>query len=373
MTTLQRFLVAALSLVLTIATSKAQEDFTSLFNGKDLSGWTLMGDQPASFRVEEEAILCTGAGNYPNWLRSQKEYENFVLRLEFMTLGWSESGLFIHSPLYGRPSRSGIKIALRHDRIDEQARSTGSIYDVLPPSEQAGHPSAQWNQLEIYSNWPEFRVTLNGRRVQNVNLEQQPDLRLRLRRGYIGLQDIGTRIRFRKIEIRELPSQEKWKTLFNGKNLEGWSVSGPAQWSVQDNAIVGFDGDGYLISRDSYSRYEFQVYVRTSEHANGGLQQRWQSEQQRGYEVQIYNVIDATNPTGSLYGIVPASDPDARDGEWFLVQMISDGPYSCIRINGKTVAEANQLELPDEGKIVLQLHQKGARIEFLNPKVKALR
>lgn len=57
----------------------AQEDFTSLFNGKDLSGWVPMGT-PEAFTVKQEAIYTTGAGPYPSWLRSEKQYENFVLR-----------------------------------------------------------------------------------------------------------------------------------------------------------------------------------------------------------------------------------------------------------------------------------------------------
>jgi hypothetical protein len=137
--------------------------------------------------------------------------------------------------------------------------------------------------------------------------------------------------------------------------------------------IVGFDGDGYLISDASFSNFELQVYVRTSKLANGGIFTRWQSDKARGYEAQIYNVIEATNPTGSIYGIVPALDPDSRDGEWFLMQIISQGSYQGVRINGQIVAESNKLEIPDQGKIVLQMHAKGTRIEFLNPKVKLLK
>lgn len=48
--------------------SGEQRKFVPLFNGKDLSGWVHSGGDADSFKVEQGAILCTGAGNYPNWL-----------------------------------------------------------------------------------------------------------------------------------------------------------------------------------------------------------------------------------------------------------------------------------------------------------------
>jgi len=353
-------------------TPGSENKFVPLFNGTDLSGWVHMGDNPKSFQVDQGTILCTGAGNYPNWLRSEKEYENFILRLEYQTVGWCEAGVLLHAPLYGRASKTGIKLHLRHDQVEEGARSTGAIYDVLAPMVQASKPGDQWNALEIYLNWPQLRVTLNGQRIHDVDLQQNEKLRWRLRRGYIGFQDIGTKIRYRKIELQELPSQERWTPLFNGKDLSGWNSTGTAKWTAEGGMIIGSDGDGYLIGNDSYSDFEFQVYVRTSTYANGGVFYRWQSDKERGYEAQIYNVIEATNPTGSIYGIVPAKDPDARDQEWFLLQIISRSSYSAVRVNGETVAESNQLKLPDQGKIALQMHTKGARIEYLNPRIKRL-
>ena len=60
-------------------TDSATEDYASLFNGKDLRGWVTVGT-PDSFAVEDNAIRTTGAHSYPSWLRTEKEYENFVLR-----------------------------------------------------------------------------------------------------------------------------------------------------------------------------------------------------------------------------------------------------------------------------------------------------
>src|SRR2546422_11671079 len=115
-----KFLLALILLSTSISFCEASEDKgVSLFNGKDLSGWVAMGDNPNSFRADQGTIFCTGAGNYPNWLRSEKEYENFDLRLEYMTPNWCEAGVLVHAPLYCRASKAGVKIHLRHYQIDE--------------------------------------------------------------------------------------------------------------------------------------------------------------------------------------------------------------------------------------------------------------
>jgi len=355
---------------LLFAASKPGE-FQSLFNGRDLSGWVEMG-VPGGFEVENGDLVLKNPRYYPNWLRSEEEYENFELSLEYRMPGWSEAGIVLHAPLYGRISRSGIKIHLRHNNHDEGSHSVGAIYGVLPPLSLSSIEK-EWNKLMVVLDWPVLRVELNGTVVQNANMEEHPELRWRLRRGFIGLQDLGREIHFRNIAIRKLPGSENWIELFNGKNLEGWTIQGEAHWKAKGGTIVASNGDGYLITDQSFSSFEFQTYVRTSKHANGGIYYRWGSDQQRiGYEAQIYNILDTTNPTGSIYGVVPALDPDSRDGEWFFMQIISDGPFSAIRINGKTVAQSDALTLPDRGRIAIQMHQRDSQIEFRGLRVRKL-
>ncbi len=96
-----------------------------LFNGKDLSGWVEEGASGAFIARDGELVLDSPK-NYPSWLRSDKEYENFVLRLEYMVEGWTETGILLHAPLHGRASRAGMKVHLRHDQINEGAGTPGN-------------------------------------------------------------------------------------------------------------------------------------------------------------------------------------------------------------------------------------------------------
>jgi hypothetical protein len=348
------------------------QDALALFNGRDLAGWKEVGGTEV-FTVREGDVVAAPPGPAESWLRSDEEFENFDLSLEFRTPGWSESGILLFAPLHGRPSQVGLKLHLRHDNLEEGARSVGAIYDVLPPLKRVVREQGEWNRLEVLSDWPVLRVKLNGEVIHDLNRDLLPELRWRSRRGYLGLQFLGSPIRFRNLNIRRLPDREDgWISLHNGVDLEGWTVRGQAPWRVQDGGIVSDGGDGYLISRDSFSAFLFQVMVRTSPQANGGVFFRWGGENGRGYEAQIYNVADATNPTGSIYGFAFARDLRSSDGEWFHLQIISDGGSALVFVNGEKVAESHALTIPDQGNLALQMHSPG-RIEFLNPRVRPLR
>lgn len=364
------------SLILKPAAAQSQGAFVPLLDGNDLSGWVEMGE-PGAFTIENGTLFLERPTNYPNWLRSDEQYENFELELEYQAVGWAEGGIYIHAPLHGNPLKSGIKIHLRHDRTEEGARSTGALYDIRAPITIANDTGDAWNRLRIHVDWPRLRVTLNDALIHDVHMERSDALRWRLRKGYIGFEDSGTRFRFRNIRIRELPATEPaWASLFNGRDLDGWESQseGEAEWSVADGKIVAGGGDGVLRTTRTFSGFEFQTYFRATPHANGGIFYRLMD---RGadlpghYEIQIYNVPTATNPTGSIYGIVPAADAGCRSGEWCLMQLISDGAYSRVLINGTTVAEANDLALPDSGAIAIQNHSDGT-IEYKGLRVKPI-
>jgi hypothetical protein len=342
-----------------------------IFNGRDLSGWVEIGE-PGTWGVEEGELVATAPGNYPHWLRSEREYENYHLSLEYLMTGWCEAGVLLQAPEHGRPSRSGLKIHLRHNDLDQGARSVGAIYDVAAPLVRANREVREWNRLEITVDWPRFSARLNGEPIQNLNLDLHPELRWRHRRGFIGFQDLGCGIRFRNIRVEELPDKERWIELFNGKDLSGWQVEGEAPWRVEEGCIVSDGGNGYLITDESFGSFLFQTYVRTTPLANGGVFYRWKSRQNRGYEAQVYNVPDTTNPTGSIYGVVPASGPVPRDGEWFVMRIVSDGTYSAAFVDGAKVAESWGLDMEDHGRIALQMHSRDSRIEYCAPRIKRL-
>ena len=135
----------------------ADDGFTPLFNGRDLSGW--VKEDKAGFVVRDGMLHCNGAGNYPGWLRSEKAFENFVLRLEYKLSHYGDSGVFLHAPEYGRNSNVGFEVQLSANTRNHKpvASSNMAIFGAVPPKKLAGLVG-KWNQLEITFDWPKLKV-----------------------------------------------------------------------------------------------------------------------------------------------------------------------------------------------------------------------
>lgn len=350
------------------AIAVSEEAFTSLFNGRDLQGWVPMG-QPDAFTVKDHAIYTTGARPYPSWLRSENEYENFVLRFEYKTEGWYEGGVLVHAPMDGPGSKLGFKIHLRHDKKAYGLRSPGAIYDAAAPRTIANLPSGQWNHCEIECNWPRLRVTLNNELIHEISMDTDAAFRQRLRRGFVGIQNIGCRASFRNIQIQVLPDQEQWTHLF-ASGMDGMRVQGHADWLIQDDVLTGQGKDGVALTKEEFaSPFELQVWVKTMVNGNGGV--IFNGGPGR-VEVQCFNAPDSTNPTGSLYGIAPARRVLSRDQEWFLLQIFNRGPTAEVHVNGEEVSHAHTLKPPYKGSIGFQQHTPGGTIQYRGARIKKL-
>ena len=156
------------------------------------------------------------------------------------------------------------------------------------------------------------------------------------------------------------------------RDLSGWHTYGSADWSVKDGAILGGWGDGYLITDKLYQDLEFTVYVRTTNYANGGIFFRWLGRPDRGFEIQIYSPPDGVYPSGSIYGKVHADLRQHLEEEWFLMQIILRGSHCISRIDGRTVAESNDISPVRAGSISLQMHRSRSTITFKQPRVRLL-
>ncbi len=188
-----------------LSENERNEGFVSLFNGRDLDGWWFFGDNKEGFHVNEQGWIewvMTGGGA----LYSRERYDNFILRLEWMVRDeGANSGVYLRAPRDARQSKIGMEFQIMGDSGTEPTKtSTGSVYDVLPPLVNAGNPVGEWNAVEIIFNGPHLKATLNGQVVQDVNFDDHEELRHRLRRGFIGLQDHNNYVAFRNIRIKKL-------------------------------------------------------------------------------------------------------------------------------------------------------------------------
>ena len=192
----------------------AERGFTDLFNGKNLDGWTLVRGQGPGYVVENGILVCPadGGGN----LLTDKDYANFVLRLDFKMEPAGNNGVGIRAPLAGDIAYSGMEIQIldqdhpKYKNI-QPWQKTGSIYHVFPSQKDALKPAGEWNTYEITANGPKITIKLNGTVINDADLSTVTDAAILAKHpgikrttGRIGFLGHGTRVEFRNIRIREL-------------------------------------------------------------------------------------------------------------------------------------------------------------------------
>jgi hypothetical protein len=352
--------------------------FTRLFDGQTLAGWSVQNGPPTAFRVVDGAIVVDEASNFPAWLRSDKQYENFDFRCEFFLRGWTNSGVYLHAPEHGRNTWVGMKINIFH-QADEQPRpeSTGSIFPVIPPRAIHVRNQGEWNSLRVLMGWPHLHVWMNDTLVQELDVESVPELRYRLRRGFLGFESLSYPIRFRNIRVRELPAKETWQVLYGAaEDFAKWQVSSGKPTFEPRGAILHGDGNGQIATRESYRDFMLHLYIRGVQHHNGGIMFRSvapnASGRSRSYEIQLHDVEGAHYATGSLYSFKRASYPRIEPEKWFLLQLVVQDRRCLVRINGDTVLEHEGLENLEPGRIELQAHHPGRWIEYKDIKVRRI-
>ncbi|MEO8661997.1 MAG: DUF1080 domain-containing protein [Bryobacteraceae bacterium] len=355
----------------------AEPGFTPLFDGQTLSGWTIREGPESAFYVRDGAIVVHEGANFPTWLRSARQYENFDFRGEYYVKGWINSGIYLHAPEHGRNIQTGIKIAIFHQQ-DAQPRpeSNGAVFPLIPPSKVNIRNNGEWNTFRILMEWPRLQVWMNEEQVQNLDLSADPELRYRLRRGYLGLESLSYPIRFRNLRVSELPSSDTRQSLYEtaGDLDRNWYVAdGKATWEDL-GGVLRADGTGYLATKAKYKDFEFQTYIRASRFSNGGIMVRCHGDKrdEADYEIQLHDVEGATYPTGSLYHFKRAIYPRIQPEQWYLFQLVVKGPKALVRINGETVMEYDKLDWTESGHIMIQAHQNDHWIEYKHITVKPL-
>jgi hypothetical protein len=359
-----------------IAAAQSADNFTPLFDGRTLAGWSIRQGPESAFYVRDGAIVVHHGAGFPCWLRSAAQYENFDFRGEFFVQGWIDSGIYFHAPEHGRNSWEGMQMKIFHQQDEKpMPNSTGSIFPLIAPLKVNVKSKGDWNEFRILMDWPGLRIWTNGELVQDLNVESVPELRHRLRRGYLGLASLSYPIRFRNLRIQELPPKEKWQTLYHSPaDFDQWFISeGKPQVEPVDE-VLWADGQGHIATKEKFRDFELRMYVRGSKDHNSGVLFRTSGQGLSGrhYEIQLHNVEEAHFPTGSLYYFKRSIYPKIEPEEWFPFHLIVQGSRCLVRINGDTVCEYDRLENQEEGHIELQAHRPGYWTEFKQIRVKPL-
>ncbi len=192
----------------------AKYGFTSMFNGKDLSGWR--GDTE-DYAVVDGAIVCQ-PGKGGGVLFTDEQYDDFVVRLEFKLPPAGNNGLAIRYPGTGRAAYDGMcELQVLDDGAvkyvgHDPRQSHGAVYGIAPAHRGYLRPTGQWNYQEVTVKGSAITVELNGTVIVDTDVSQITQFKddrahpgLNLKRGHFGFAGHKDPVMFRNIAIKRLP------------------------------------------------------------------------------------------------------------------------------------------------------------------------
>lgn len=173
----------------------------NIFNGKDLSGWTIYGTE--LWYVEDGLLICeSGPDEEYGYLGTDKEYKDFELKVEFKQGADGNSGVFFRSSI------EGTKITGWQVEVAPPGSNTGGIYEsygrgwlIKPDPELDKHLKfGEWNTMKIRVVGDQVNTWLNGQEM--VTLE---DEKIGEASGSIALQihsGGGIKVMWRNLEVK---------------------------------------------------------------------------------------------------------------------------------------------------------------------------
>ncbi|MBM4061333.1 MAG: DUF1080 domain-containing protein [Planctomycetes bacterium] len=366
-----------------------------LWNGRDLTGWhgqrhfdpyklaampaeprqKLRAEDDATvarhWRVESGELVNDGDGAY---LTTDEVFGDAEYSLEYRTVALADSGIYLR----GCPqvqiwdtTEAGGKWKLGADK-GSGGLWNNEQHERFPP-QLADKPFGEWNRLEIRQIGALTWVELNGVvTADGVVMENYWNRKLPLpRTGPLQLQTHGGEIRFRNLQVREIPAAEAnavlgardgagFASLFDGKTFAGWQGDLDS-YEIVDGAIRCKAGrGGNLFTAGRYADFTVRLQFRLPPGGNNGLAIRYPgqgSPAHTGVEVQVLDDTAEKHAQlkdhqyhGSVYGVLPAHRGYLRPvGEWNFEEVTVRGSRYLVALNGTPIVDG------DVAKVTSQL------------------
>lgn len=203
--------LAVVALLASLASLGSAETIV-LFNGKDLTGWKMVG--PGSFTVENGALKTVGGMGLLYY--EGQPFGNCRLRVVFKTASSRDNaGVFIRMPEKPKDPWYGVHngYEVQIDAGGDEWHATGSLYSLAKTKPGHQKPAGQWNVMEIELKGQTTTVFLNGTKVNEFRGDQpvperkqwfEPVRGPRPDSGYIGLQnhDAKSTVFFREVSVK---------------------------------------------------------------------------------------------------------------------------------------------------------------------------
>jgi len=181
-------------------------------------------------------------------------------------------------------------------------------------------------------------------------------------------------------------ADDGWRSLFDGKSLNGWTSRGGGVWSVDGGEIVGVTGTGeygWLCLDKTYGDFVFEAEAKVEGSGNSGVQVRSRIDAKdlmTGYQFDL----DRTRPsTGRLYDearrkllqdvpLRPEARAALKADDWNKLRFECAGDRLRSTVNGVPIIDyRDPVDL--EGILALQVHSgKGTKVRWRNLRIKDL-
>jgi hypothetical protein len=199
--------------------------FVELFNGRDLSGWVDVNTSADTWKVKDGLLVCSGQPI--GVMRSEKQYENFLLHIEWRHMKpGGNSGVFVWSEgsvPEGARLPKGMEVQmLELEWVNLNRKPNGEPQDIgyisgelfgaggltATPDNPRGSRSkslelrckgaGEWNVYDVVCVDGTVKLSINGKFVNSIRNTS-------VRKGYLCLESEGSEIHFRNIRLLELP------------------------------------------------------------------------------------------------------------------------------------------------------------------------
>ncbi|HET6422675.1 MAG TPA: DUF1080 domain-containing protein [Planctomycetaceae bacterium] len=389
-----RFSSAAFVVLIAATTFAADntppEGFQALFNGKDFTGFHGVGtedprkiqalpeaerterfaksldDLKEHWKIENGELVNDGKGLY---MTTDKDYGDYELHVEWKLIPKGDSGVYLKGTpqvqIWDTSEEAGYH-KLGADKGSGGLWNNSAGAPGKDPVILADKPVGEWNKFRILQAGARTTVYLNDKLVvDRAILENYFDKNKTplVPKGPVQLQTHGNEVRWKNIYIRELSAEEAqkaalgsdegFKSLFNGKDLEGWA--GPVEnYEVADGVIRCKPGKGGVIyAKDEYADFVVRLEFKLPPGGNNGLAIRYPGQGDTAYvgmcELQVldtehpkYANLDPRQAHGSAYGMAAAHRGYHRPtGEWNFQEVTVKGSTIKVELNGSVILDTD--------------------------------
>jgi len=406
---LKNLIPTSISLVLLFfftACSQTKKDDTpwvNMFDGSTLEGWSIIGGN-ATYEIIDGEVTGTSTPNTPNtFLRSDKNYGDFILELEYKVDPKLNSGIQIRSNSLANYQNGRVHGYQIEIDPSERAWSAG-IYDEARrgwlnpltnnPKAQKAFKQNEWNHYRIEAIGDTLKTWINGVPASYLIDDMTAT-------GFIGLQvhgigddteKEGTQVTWKNLKIITenvqqysqkinlepvitknnlfgKEAEEGWKLLWDGETTEGWKGAKldnfpKSGWEIKDGILSVLasgggesEAGGDIVTTALYSDFELKLDFKITAIANSGIKYYVDTEINKGegssigLEFQILD--DAQHPDaklgnhegsrtiGSLYDLIQADTAKVVHpiGEWNQARIVSKNNHVEHWLNGRKVLE----------------------------------